>query len=58
MKYLMLAVLAVSFTGCVSFGLECKREDTNAWVKVRRMGLGVSKNQAEALATFKEKVCR
>ena len=58
MKYLLLAVLAVSFSGCVSFGIECKREDTSAWVRVKRVGFGVSKVQAESLATFKEKVCR
>ena len=58
MKYLMLVSFACLFSGCVSFGLECKREDTNAWVRVKRMGVGVSKAQAEALATFKEKVCR
>lgn len=58
MRFIMLAVFCLGLSGCVSFGLECKREDTNAWVRAKRFGLGVSKSQAEALATFKEKVCR
>lgn len=56
MKILLFSACLLA-SGCVSFGLECKRESTNAWIKVKRIGMGVSKKQAEALATFKEKVC-
>lgn len=58
MKKVMFVLSAALLSGCVSFGLECKREDVNAWVRVKRFGYGVSQKQAEALATFKEKVCR
>ena len=54
---LLLLAVCLGLSGCVSFGLECRRDTTNAWVKVRRVGIGVSKSQAEALSVFKEKVC-
>ncbi len=57
-RALFVVVATLVSSGCVSFGLECRREDTNAWVKVKRLGTGISKAQADALATFKEKVCR
>ena len=58
MKYAILAFLACSSSGCVSFGVECARQSDRAWVKVNRVGWGVSAKQAEALAAVKEKVCR
>lgn len=57
MRYLLLVGL-LSLQGCVSFGLECRKESINGWVRVRRLGLGVSRRQAEALSVFKEKVCQ
>lgn len=50
-------ILSVAFSGCVSFGVECRRESINGWAKVRRVGFGISKRQAEALSEFKAKVC-
>ena len=54
---ILFLVLSFAFSGCVSFGVECRRESINGWAKVRRVGFGISKRQAEALSEFKTKVC-
>jgi len=58
MKKLLPILLLLGLSGCVSFGVECRRESTNAWVRVKRFGLGVSQKQAAALSDFKTKVCQ
>lgn len=57
MRLIPIALLPLALAGCVSFGVECRTERTNAWVKVRRVGWGVSAKQAQALADIKTKVC-
>ena len=57
MRKLLPLLFFFGLSGCVSFGVECRRAEDRAWVKVRRVGFGVSKRQAEALAEFKAKVC-
>lgn len=58
MKTLLIAVLAATVSGCVSFGVECRSGDTRGWVKVRRFAFAPSKATVENLTGFKEKVCR
>lgn len=55
---LLLLALSFGLQGCVSFGVECASRDSKAWVKVKRFGWGVSNRQAEAVASYREKVCR
>ena len=54
---LVLCLACLALSGCVSFGVECRNSETRAWVKVRRIGVGVSGKQAETLAQIKNKVC-
>ena len=57
MRKLLPLLFLLGLSGCVSFGIECRNDKTNAWVRVKRFGLSVSKKQAEALSDFKTKVC-
>ena len=52
------AVLGALLGGCVSFGVECKSENVNGWVRVRRFAIATSAATTENLAKFKERVCR
>ncbi len=59
MRNILLAVLLASVLGgCVSIGVQCTSGSVNGWVKVRRLGYGISKAQTENFAAFREKVCR
>ena len=59
MRPLLVVALLASLLaqGCVSMGIQCSDGKVNAWAKVKRLGVGVSAKQAEAFATFKQKVC-
>lgn len=54
---LMIPLCMAFLSGCVSFGVECRNEKTNAWMRARRFGWGISARQAQALADMKTKVC-
>lgn len=58
MKYLIPILAVAVLSGCVSIGVQCTSGQVNGWVKVRRIGYGISKAQTENFAAFREKVCR
>lgn len=44
--------------GCATVGVECAKSDVRAYAKYRRPGWAISKKQVEAIADFRERVCR
>lgn len=57
MRYIFIIMVMAFACGCVSFGAQCAKNDTQAHYKVTRFGWGVSAKQVENLAQFKARVC-
>ena len=57
MKNVFLVLVLGTLCGCVSIGAQCANSKVNAWVKVKRFGVGVPAKQVDNVARFKQLVC-
>jgi hypothetical protein len=58
MKNVILFLALALICGCVRLGVQCHRlSGDQAWVKVTRIGWGVSDRQVECMAKAQREVC-
>jgi len=57
MRNIFFLLVLGALCGCVSIGAQCSSDRLNAWVKVKRFGLGVPAKQMDNLARFQREVC-